>query len=266
MMQKIKNLKLNDDWLFSTVFGNKNNLKLSKEFIERCIGHPIDDIEEVISQSYESADYEAHDVQFDAKHRTKYAYFVSEMQNYVDVLIKRSEYYFSVEIIKQLKPGDPYDALKPVYIIYICTFDYFHLNQARYVIEPKLQGASELKVDSNLHIILLNTKARSEDQKLNALFDFINEGKVTDSFTEQLQKAVDIAKEDKESRKRKMTLNEIIKHTNAIVAQEVTEKVSTEKTAEICRKMLGMNMDLNAIMDCTGLSEEKVLEIKNSLN
>lgn len=278
MNKKIKNLKLNDDWLFSSVFGNKSNLSLSKEFIETCIGHKIDTIEEVIGQSYESVDYDAHDVQFDVKHRTCSAIYVSEMQNYLDVLIKRGEYYFSVEIIKQLKPGQSYAQLQPVYIIYICTFDYFHLNQARYVIEPKLQGSSELNVGSNFHIILLNTTSRSEDSKLNALFDFINEGKVTDNFTQKLQKAVDVEKENKESRKNKMTLEEIIKHRNEIVAQQVTEKVteqvteqvtekvSEEKALEFCKKMLEKNMDIDTIIDCTGLTKEKVLEIQKLLS
>ena len=274
MNKKIKNLKLNDDWLFSSVFGNKNNLSLSKKFIETCVGHKIDSIEEVIGQSYESVDYESHDVKFDVKHKTQNAIYVSEMQNYLDVLIKRGEYYFSVEIIKQLKPGQSYDQLQPVYIIYICTFDYFHLNQPRYVIEPKVQGSSELKVGSNFHIILLNTTARSEDLRLNALFDFINEGKVTDNFTQRLQHAIDVEKENKESRKNKMTLEEIIKHRNEIVAQQVTEKVteqvteqvSEEKSLEFCKKMLEKNMDIDTIVDCTGLTKKKVLEIKNRLN
>ncbi len=270
MSEKIEDLKLNDDWLFSNVFGNKNNIALSKEFIETCIGHKIDEIEHVSGQSYESADYDAHDVQFDVKFKTNKAIYITEMQNYFDVLIKRGEYYFSVEIIHQLKPGEPYDKLQPVYIIYICTFDYFKLNQPRYVIEPKLQGTSELKVGSNLHIILLNTTARSDDPKLNTLFDFINEGKVTDHFTHCLQNAVNVEKESKESRKRKMTLEEIIRHRNEIVAQQVTEKVtekvSEEKTIGFCKKMLEKNMDLNVIMDCTGLSKEKVLEVKNKLN
>ena len=63
-----------------------------------------------------------------------------------------------------------------------------------------------------------------------------------------------------------MTLEEIIKHRNEILAQQVTEKVSEEKTLEFCKKMLEKNMDINTIVDCTGLTKEKVLEIKNRLN
>ena len=67
-----------------------------------------------------------------------------------------------------------------------------------------------------------------------------------------------------------MTLEEIIKHRNEILAQQVTEqvteKVSEEKTLEFCKKMLEKNMDINTIVDCTGLTKEKVLEIKNELN
>ncbi len=119
-----------------------------------------------------------------------------------------------------------------------------------------------MKVNSNFHIILLNTTARSEDLKLNALFDFINEGKVTDNFTQRLQQAVDVEKENKESRKNKMTLEEIIKHRNEIVAQQVSE----EKALEFCKNMLKKHMDIDTIVDCTGLTKEKVLEIKKLLS
>ena len=71
-----------------------------------------------------------------------------------------------------------------------------------------------------------------------------------------------------------MTLEEIIKHRNEIVAQQVTEKVteqvteqvSEEKSLEFCKKMLEKNMDIDTIVDCTGLTKKKVLEIKNRLN
>ena len=63
-----------------------------------------------------------------------------------------------------------------------------------------------------------------------------------------------------------MTLEEIIKHRNEIVAQQVTEQVSEEKSLEFCEKMLEKNMDIDTIVDCTGLTKKKVLEIKNRLN
>ena len=63
-----------------------------------------------------------------------------------------------------------------------------------------------------------------------------------------------------------MTLEEIIKHRNEIVAQQVTEQVSEEKSLEFCKKMLEKNMDIDTIVDCTGLTKKKVLELKNRLN
>ena len=63
-----------------------------------------------------------------------------------------------------------------------------------------------------------------------------------------------------------MTLEEIIKHRNEIVAQQVTEQVSEEKSLEFCEKMLEKNMDIDTIVDCTGLTKKKVLELKNRLN
>ena len=63
-----------------------------------------------------------------------------------------------------------------------------------------------------------------------------------------------------------MTLEEIIKHRNEIVAQQVTEQVSEEKSLEFCKKMLEKNMDIDTIVDCTGLTKKKVLEIKSRLN
>lgn len=48
---------------------------------------------------------------------------------------KRSRYYHAVEDVIGLKPGQPYNALKPGYVIFICMFDLFKLGAPIYEFE-----------------------------------------------------------------------------------------------------------------------------------
>ncbi len=257
--KKFMNLKLTNYWLFPRVFGDSNNIALSKEMIQRCIGREIEKISLIIPECNEDAGYLTHGVRYDVKFKGDNKIYIVEMQNYYDSLIKRANYEAAVTMVNEFDPGKGYDKLQDILVLYICTYDFFGFGKARYVIEQKLQGFPELKLDSNITTIIMNTTARSEEKDLDALMRYLNNANAEDSFTEQLDETIRTIKRNQITRGDFMTLEEVIKFERKLEAeaQKKTDMI------EVCKKLLSKNMSISDIVDCTGLSEEQIKEIQN---
>jgi predicted transposase/invertase (TIGR01784 family) len=234
--------------------------------IKRCIGREVEEIKLIVPESTETAGYETHGVRYDVKFKGEDKLYIVEMQNYDDSLIKGGNYEASVAMVDSFDPSDDYDDVQNIMVIYICTFDYYGIDEARYVVEQKVVGHAELNVDTNLSIIILNTTARSEDKELDSMMRYFNDTRTEDSFTTKLEETVKKIKEKQITRGDYMTLEYVIKQERKLEAEEVTKKVTEEvqkaDAIEFCKKMLAKNMDINDIVDCTGLSEEQIEEIK----
>jgi predicted transposase/invertase (TIGR01784 family) len=266
VLEKFMNLKITNVWMFPKVFGDPDNIELSREMIKRCIGREVEEIKLIVPESTETAGYETHGVRYDVKFKGEDKLYIVEMQNYTDSLIKRGNYEASVAMVDSFDPSDDYDNVQNIMVIYICTFDYYGINEARYVVEQKVVGHGELNVNTNLSIIILNTTARSEDKELDSMMRYFNDTRTEDAFTTKLEETVKKIKEKQITRGDYMTLEYVIKQERKLEAEEVTKKVTEEvqkaDAIEFCKKMLAKNMDINDIVDCTGLSEEQIEEIK----
>ena len=256
--EKFMNLKLTNYWLFPRVFGDSNNIALSKEMIQRCIGREIEEISLIIPECNEDGGYLTHGVRYDVKFKGDNKFYIVEMQNYHDSLIKRSNYEAAVTMVNAFDPGSGYDKLQDILVIYICTFDYFGFGKARYVIEQKLQGFPELQLDSNITTIILNTTARSEEKELDALMKYLNDANAEDSFTEKLENTIQAIKQNQITRGDFMTLEEVIRYERKIESEEQKKA----DRIEFCKKMLSNNIPIDVIINCTGLSELEIQEIQ----
>ena len=254
LLQKFYNLKITDKWLFPQVFGNAKNILLSKEMIERCIGRKIETIQLIIPESSEDVEYGSHGVRFDVKFIGDKSIYIVEMQNYSDFIMERSEYYHSVEKVKQLKSGQKYNLLKPTYVIFICTFDYFELGEAKYILEWKDINHPELNVNGKSFTILLNSKGKSDNKKLLSFIAYLNTSTSNDSFTESLDEEVRKIKENEVMRSNFMTFEEI--------KEEERYQGRKESIKEVCINLLKKNMNIKDIIDVTGLSEEEIKKIQ----
>ena len=157
--------------------------ELCRGLLERILGKEIAEIrladkidvrtEETIILALKSKS-----IRMDVRFTDEKSWYCIEMQyEPEDFLAKRSCYYHSAMAVKNLKKGQDYGKLKPSYVIFLCCYDPFYMNKARYQFvtydpENKLQLADERTT------IFLNSKAIDVPDNLTALFDYMNEGDV----------------------------------------------------------------------------------------
>ena len=116
-------------------------------------------------------------VRFDAYVKTANEWIDFEMQttNKHD-LEKRSRYYQVLMDIDCLEKGGRFKDLKTTYVVFICTFDYFHLDEPMYVAESYIRK-NDLHFNDGTSKILLNTKCSPDKvpEKLRAFYAYIND-------------------------------------------------------------------------------------------
>ena len=96
-----------------------------------------------------------------------------------DDIPKRARYYHSMIDTHILEPGEAYARLQPCYMIFLCRFDLFGKGKAVYQFQ-NYDIKNRLLLGDESYTIVLNSKAEagSIPRELEALFIYINEGKV----------------------------------------------------------------------------------------
>ena len=111
-----------------------------------------------------------------------------------DDIPKRSRYYHSMIDTHILQPGESYARLHPCYVIFLCRFDLFGKGKAVYQFQH-YDIKNQLLLGDESYTIVLNSKAEagSVPKELEALFSYINEGKVNpgrDDFIDEVHQKV----------------------------------------------------------------------------
>ena len=105
-----------------------------------------------------------------------------EMQRFDDTALPmRGRYYASAIDIDQLRKGDEYRELKKNYVIFICTFDHYGLEQAVYSFQ-NYDVKNSLPYGDESYKLIINTTAPAENtpQELMPFFDYVNRMEVPD--------------------------------------------------------------------------------------
>ena len=106
----------------------------------------------------------------------------------------RGRYYGCSMDMDQIKKGERYNQLKPSYVIFICTFDFYGLDQAIYSFE-NYDMRNSLPYGDNSYKIIVNTTCSEESTppELKAFFDYINDMDVPedDGFIKALHSQVE---------------------------------------------------------------------------
>ena len=125
-------------------------------------------------------------------------------------LPQRSRYYHGAAAVDSLARGQEYRELKPGYVIFICLFDLFGMDQPIYSFEM-YDRKNRLLLQDGQFTIFLNTACRKEDvpEGLKNLFLYLEEDTVVESdpWISRLQNVVRSMEQEKEVRN-KMTLYE----------------------------------------------------------
>ena len=129
-------------------------------------------------------------VRLDVLFQGETEWFDIEMQiSNEDDIRKRSRYYHSSMDMLDLASGDIYSALKPHYVIFICTFDLFEKGEAIYSFR-QFDEKNHLSLDDGCYTLILNLKCDEEKipEMLKTFYDYANRKTVdeNDEFISRL--------------------------------------------------------------------------------
>ncbi len=123
-------------------------------------------------------------------------------------LPKRSRYYQSLIDLQLIDKGQTYRRLNRSFVIFICMEDIFGYGRHIYTFENLCKEDPDISMGDETTKIFLNADSTRDDvsEELKAFLDYVA-GKVTnDTFVQELDAAVEKAKQNREWRHEYMTL------------------------------------------------------------
>ena len=141
-------------------------------------------------------------------------------------------YYQSVIDIHVLHPGDDYRNLRKSFVIFICSYDPFGLNRYIYTFETVCREVPGLSLGDDTYKIVVNTAGTEGEisDELKEVILYLGSGKVTGSYSRELDEAVNAVKTNEDRRLEYMTM--------MIHDMEVREQGRAEGRAEGALGML----------------------------
>lgn len=212
MPRKAKNydeLELKDDFMFGMVMRNP---KYVKPFLEAIL--KIKSRKVVYPESQKAIDLSANakgvrlDVYVEDDQNTV---FNLEMQTtHKKDLPKRMRYYQGMIDLNILNKGESYCNLKKSYVIFICTFDPFGEGRHIYTFCNTCQENTSLTLNDDAVKIVLNTKGTIDDvsPEMKRILDYIEGKGASDTFTRELENAVQSVRQNEDWRRDYMTLQQ----------------------------------------------------------
>ncbi len=206
---KINRISLTDDFMFATVL--RQDKAACKRLLESILGFEISSLEYVKDQESLITYKGSHGVRLDIIARDSGTVYDIEMQkiNRGDI-IKRSRYYQSQVDVVEFQKSKNYRELKDSYVIFICMFDLFGLDQYIYRFANYDENL-KLRYSDGAKKIIINAKGHKGDvsDDLKAFIDYLNNPEHADKetvndFIKQLDNAVLENSKDKEWKEMRM--------------------------------------------------------------
>ena len=200
---------------------------------------------------------DAHGVRFDAFVESSKLWADIEMQTSDgSVLDKRARYYHANIDLDFLEQGQPYENLKPSYVIFICTFDHFNMDEPVYFFRS-WDVEKSLPLKDLSYTIMLNTKCSPEKvpEALKPFYEYLNDPKknqaseLTRMIDERVRKF-----NSNEWRQKYMTFEYILNERE----RKSFAEGAAQKQREIAKSMKEEGIAKEVIEKITGLSAEEI--------
>ena len=207
---------------------------------------------------------DAHGVRFDAFVESSKLWADIEMQTSDGLeLDKRARYYHANMDLDFLEQVKRYKDLKPSYVIFICTFDHFNMDEPVYFFRSWAVEKG-LPLDDLSYTIVLNIKCSPEKvpESLKPFYDYLNDPKknqaseLTRMIDERVRKF-----NSSEWRKKYMTFEYILNEHKRESEAIGFEKGAAQEKREIAKSMKAKKIPIADIAEITGLSAEEVEEL-----
>ena len=216
---------------------------------------------------------DAHGVRFDAFVASSKLWADIEMQTDNDSKIdKRARYYHANMDLDFLEQGQPYENLKPSYVIFICTFDHFNMDEPVYFFRS-WDVEKSLPLKDLSYTIMLNTKCSPEKvpKALKPFYEYLNDPKKNQAS--ELTRMIDerVRKFNSDGwRKKYMTFEYMLNERErkglelgrsegeAIGLEKGRSEGAAQEKREIAKSMKAKKIPTADIAEITGLSMEEV--------
>lgn len=248
-------LTLADDFLFCKVMQNK---RLCKELLEIILHVKIDKIEYTELQKVLDDAIDEKSIRMDVYVQDdKHTIYDIEMQtSNTKELPKRSRYYHSCIDKSQIAKGEPYNKLRKTYVIFICTFDLFDRNFAKYEFDTICKQDKDLTLTDDRHTIFVNAQGVTNDQKLKEFLGFLRNGEVSKSpFILDLRKEVNYASKNSKWREE----YDMLLAREQLLVEEGRREGLAEGFAKGAEKQKQHTVSFIKEMEKKGLSAEEIL-------
>ena len=165
--------------------------------------------------------------------------------------------------------------MKQSFVIFVCTFDPFHIGRHVYTFENRCVEDPNLPLNDGTQKIILNTKGIFDDVRpeLKRLLNFIDGRQPEDSFTQDLYKAVESAKRNEKWRHDYMTLQMAYdeKYREGLETgiqqgiergiEQGIEQGSENNRKEMYRTMVDKGFSVSSIASIFSVSEESIRKL-----
>ncbi len=231
--KRFSELNLSNAFLFATAMSDVETCRIVLEII---LGEAV----ETVSVNTEklllySSEYRC--VRLDVFADNLAGAYNIEMQNQDEHnLPKRSRYHQAEMDMTSLKPGQNFNDLKPIVIIFICTFDPFGEGLCKYTYENRCDETG-MPLGDGVKKIFLNTKGRNPEDVSEELLNFLRYVEdTTDNCVEEggnavvkcLHGRVVELKNSRELEDKYMTLQEYLDREAAMMAREMAQEMAQE--------------------------------------
>ena len=198
---------ITNDYMFGTVFRDKEKCK---ELLQRILKIRLAEIEVVEPQKVMKTTLIGKGIRIDiyAKDSEGNVYDI-EMQTTEETdLHLRTRYYHSEMDSYQIRAGQKYFNLKQSVVIFICTFDPFADDRSIYTFETTCKENKGLVLADKRRTYFVNVNGNREgiSEDTTKLLDYFKTGQPTDHYTKDIQKQVQIIRNDDDWRENYMTI------------------------------------------------------------
>ena len=262
MTKTLKELNLEDDFLFAKVMSDKG---ICKEFLEKLLEIKIEKIEIPENQKTIDLLLETKGIRLDiyVKDQSNTVYNVEMQRGNHRNLPKRLRYYQGNIDLDLINKGDDYRKLSKSYIIFICTFDLFKSGRHKYTFETVCVEDNNIKLNDDTNKIILNTTGVIKDLS-DELIDFLKYVEHSDDATAKESTGTLVKNIHKRVIEVKNNPNVEVEFMTLLERDREKLEEGIEEGIELAKKvfkLLNNGESISNIAKICNISEEKVKKI-----
>ena len=291
--QKIRRYPPKMDIIFQAIFGEVGSENITKDFLEKILKRKIEKISldknPILRRELKDDKLGVLDIvtELEGKEKCNIEMQLIDKNN----IIERMLYYWSKMYTRQIKAGEDYDKLEKTIVILIADFNIKGLEEVEYHSTWKIIETNSVKklilTDKFEFDIIELSKIKGREDEKDQLLDWliflenpeservIRKMEENENLKEAVEKLDRISEDEKMQRIIELR-EKAIRDEHAIYAKGVDdgiekgiqkgfedgkEKGAREKQIEIAKKLLKSKVEIEIIIETTGLTEEEIKKL-----